>query len=228
MLSRALVLTAALASAPIAANLVDLRATPTLAGARLRIAVKQPGGTANVRRFAILHEHPMHLFVVGEGLDFFAHEFPAPQPDGVFMADVTLPRTGPYMGVVEFQPEGGAPQIVHQAFTTGSAFGRTARPAIDTEPKTVDGVRVSLDASAVKAGERQPMTIQFDDAPASAHVFAMSSDLTESIHEYPAAEGLGPAIEFRPLFPRAGIYKLWVLFERGGRQSTAAFVIDVR
>ena len=51
---RVLVLLAALVPAA-AGNLVDLRATPTLPGARLRIAVKQENGAGNVRRFAIVH-----------------------------------------------------------------------------------------------------------------------------------------------------------------------------
>jgi hypothetical protein len=40
---------------------VDLRATPTLDGARLRLAVTHPSTGAIVRRFSIVHEPPMHL-----------------------------------------------------------------------------------------------------------------------------------------------------------------------
>ncbi|HET7695904.1 MAG TPA: hypothetical protein VFK57_09370 [Vicinamibacterales bacterium] len=223
-----------------AANVLDLRATPTLAGARLRIAVKQPDGAANLRRFAAVHEHPMHLFVVGDGLEFFAHEHPVQQADGVFMVDVRLPRPGPYMAIVEFQPEGGAPQMVHQAFTTGSAFGRAARPALDPEPKAADGMRVSLDAAGLKAGERRLVTVRIEDAAtsvpvadlepylgASAHFIAVSADMTEALHEHPQPDGRGGAVSFRPLVPRAGVFKVWVQFQRGGRATTAAFVIEV-
>jgi len=37
----------------------------------------------------------------------------------------------------------------------------------------------------------------------------------------------GRSIAFRPLIPRAGVFKVWIRFQRGGRASTAAFVIDV-
>jgi hypothetical protein len=40
-------------------------------------------------------------------------------------------------------------------------------------------------------------------------------------------EGRGPAIAFAPLVPRAGRHKVWIQFQRGGKVSTAAFVIDV-
>jgi hypothetical protein len=222
-------------------NPVDLRVTPTLAGARLRIAVKQPGRNRLVRKFSIVHERPMHLFVVGEGLEFFAHEHPVQQPDGVFMLDLALPRPGVYMAIAEFLPEGGTPQTFQQAFTTGSAVGRPANPAVDVGPKIVNGMRVSLDASELRAADTKPLTIRIDDAAtgapvtdlelylgASAHLLVVPVDLTEAIHGHPTDDRRGPAIAFDPLVPRSGVYKLWVQFQRAGRVSTAAFVIEVR
>ena len=221
-------------------NPVDLRVTPTLAGARLRIGVRQPGRNTLVRRFSIVHERPMHLFVIGEGLDFFAHEHPVQQPDGVFMIDLALPRAGVYMAIAEFLPEGGTPQTFQQAFTTGSAFGRAASPAIDASPKIADGMRVSLDHSKVSAGDTKPLTIRIDDAAtgapvtdlepylgAGAHLLLVPVDLTEAIHGHPTDDGRGPALTFDPLIPRPGAYKLWVQFQRAGKVTTAAFVISV-
>ena len=69
----------------------------------------------------------MHLFVVGDGLEYFAHEHPVPQPDGVFMLDVRLPQAGPYMAIAEFLPDGGTPQTFQQAFTTGEAFAPSSQ-----------------------------------------------------------------------------------------------------
>ena len=226
--------------ASFATNPVDLRVTPTLAGARLRIAVKQPGRDTLVRTFSIVHERPMHLFVVGEGLEFFAHEHPVQQPDGVFMLDLALPRPGVYMAIAEFLPEAGTPQTFQQAFTTGSAFGRPANPAIDVTAKTVDGMRVSVDASKVKAGDTKPLTVRIEDAAtgapvtdlesylgAAAHLLVVSADLTEAIHGHPTGDVHGPSVTFDPLIPRAGVYKIWIQFQRAGRISTAAFVIEV-
>lgn len=227
-------------AASFATNPVDLRVTPTLSGARLRIAVKQPGRDTLVRKFSIVHERPMHLFVVGEGLEFFAHEHPVQQPDGVFMLDLALPRAGVYMAIAEFLPDGGTPQTFQQAFTTGSAFGRPASPAIDVGSKVVDGMRVSVDASKVKAGDTKALTFRIEDAAsgapatdlepylgASAHLLVVSVDLTEAVHGHPTEDVRGPAIAFAPLIPRAGRYKVWIQFQRGGKVSTAAFVIEV-
>jgi hypothetical protein len=188
-------------AASFATNPVDLRATPTLAGARLRIAVARPGSRTLVRTFSIVHERPMHLFVVGDGLEFFAHEHPVQQPDGVFMLDLALPRPGPYMAIAEFLPEGGTPQTFQQTFTTGAAFARTAVPAVDLGAKVVDGMRVSVDASKVKSGDSKPLAFRIEEAAtgaavsdlepylgASAHLLVVSADLTEAIHGHPSGD----------------------------------------
>jgi hypothetical protein len=230
-----------MAPAKFATYPVDLRVTPTLTGARLRLAVMHPATRAVVRRFSIVHERPMHLFIVGDGLSYFAHEHPVPQRDGLFMLDVGLPKAGPYMAIAEFLPEGGTPQTFQQVFTTGEAFGRPANPPVDVAPKTVDGMRVSLDASAVKAGGSAALTFRIEDAAsgapvtdlepylgASAHLLLVPVDLTEAIHGHPTLDGHGPALSFVPLVPRPGSYKLWIQFQRAGKVSTASFVLTVR
>jgi hypothetical protein len=219
---------------------VDLRVTPTLTGARLRLTVTHPATHAIVRKFSIVHERPMHLFIVGDGLEYFAHEHPVPQRDGVFMIDVRLPKAGPYMAIAEFLPERGTPQTFQQLFTTGEAFSRPVNPAVDVAAKIVDGVRVSIDASRVKAGDVQPLAFRFEDAAsgstigdlesylgASAHVLIVPVDLTEAVHGHPVDDVHGPALSFAPLIPRAGRYKVWIQFQRAGHVSTAAFVIEV-
>jgi len=217
---------------------VDLRATPTINGVRLRLAVKSPAQTP-VRRFAIVHEQPMHLFVVGDGLQFFAHEHPVQQPDGVFMLDLALPRPGPYMAIAEFLPEGGTAQMFQQVFTTGPALDAARPPAIDSAPKVVDGMRVTVDASKLRAGEVSKLAFRIDDASsgveisdlepylgARAHMLIVPVDLTEAIHGHPD-DNRAPGLTFAPIIPRAGRYKLWLQVQRRGVVSTIPFVIDV-
>lgn len=219
---------------------VDLRATPTLTGVRLRLAVTHPATRAIVRKFWMVHERPLHLFVIGDGLEYFTHDHPVQQRDGVFMLDVRLPRRGPYMAIAEFLPEGATPQMFQQVFTTGEPFARPVNPAVDVAPKTVDGARVSLDASKATAGGAKPLAFRLEDAVsgtpvgdlepylgASAHLLIVAVDLTEAVHAHPVEAGPGPAIAFAPLVPRPGRYKVWIQFQRAGRVSTAAFVIEV-
>lgn len=218
---------------------VDLRATATVTGARLRLAVKSPSSGATVRAFAIVHERPMHLFVVGNGLEFFAHEHPVQQPDGVFMIDLALPKPGPYMAIAEFQPEGASAQMFQQVFTTGSAFDSVKPPAADTVPKSVEGLRFTLDTSKLKAGSALPLVVNIADAAtggevpdlepylgARAHMLLVSSDLTEAIHGHPEDDGR-PALTFTPIVPRPGDYKMWIQVQRRGAVVTVPFWIRV-
>jgi hypothetical protein len=218
---------------------VDFRVTPIAGGARLRLAVQDPRRHATVRRFAIVHERLLHLFLVGDGLAYFAYEQPTQQPDGVFMIDVTLPKPGPYMAIAEFLPEGGTPQRFQQMFTTGEAFAKPAAPAVDGAPKIVDGVRVTVDASQLKAGDTRPLVVRVEDVTtgaaltdlqpyfgAAAHLLMVPADLTEAMHEAGGQPG-DSSVTFTPLVPTAGRYKVWVQFQRAGKVSTAAFVVDV-
>ena len=219
---------------------VDLRATPTLSGVRLRLAVTDPTTHAIVRRFETVHERAMHLFVVSEGLEFFAHEHPVEQRDGVFMLDVALPQRGTYMAIADFLPAGATPQTFQQVFTTGESFVRHPVPALDAAPKTTDGMRISIDASLLKSGEARKLTFRAEDAVsgapvtdlepylgASAHLLIVSVDLTEAIHGHPTADEKGSNLAFAPVIPRTGRYKCWLQVQRRGVVSTAAFVIDV-
>jgi Heavy metal binding domain len=222
-------------------NPVDLRVTPILGGVRVRLAVKNPKTGATLRRFDIVHDRPMHLFVVGDGLNYFVHDHPLQQPDGVFMLDVPLPRPGPYMAIAEFLPTGGTPQTFQQVFTTGDPFGRVPDAPVDLTPKTQDGMRVTVDASGLKGGEEGALKFEVADAAsgtpvtdlepylgASAHLLIVPVDLTEAIHGHPAEDVRGPVLSFSPVVPHAGRYKLWLQVQRAGRVTTAAFVIEVR
>ncbi len=219
---------------------VDLRVTPIAGGARLRLAVRDPRLHTTVRRFAIVHERLLHLFLVGDGLAYFAYEHPIQQPDGVFMIDVALPKPGPYMAIAEFVPEGGTPQTFQQMFTTGEAFAAPAVPALDVAPKIMDGLRVAIDASQLKAGDTRPLIVRVEDAAtgaavtdlqpflgAAAHLLMVPVDLTEAVHGLPDDRFHDPGFAFTPLVPKAGRYKLWVQVQRAGKISTAAFVIGI-
>jgi hypothetical protein len=222
-------------------NPVDLRTTSIVGGVRLRLTVRDPRTMATVRRFDLVHERTMHLFVVGgDGLSYFTHQHPVQQPDGVFMLDVQVPQAGPYMAIAEFQPTGGTPQVFQQAFTTGEPFASRQPPALDPGPKVVDGMRVTMDASKLKGGEEGTLSFRIDDAAsdaevtdlepylgASAHLLIVTADLTEAVHGHPSEGARGPVLSFTPILPRAGRYKLWLQVQRAGQITTVPFVIEV-
>jgi hypothetical protein len=66
-------------------------------------------------------------------------------------------------------------------------------------------------------------------------MFIVSADLEDAVHSHPIAplaseggptEG-GPTVVFRQRFPRAGMYRLWTQFQRGGEVETVSFTVAV-
>jgi len=219
---------------------------PPVAGRaqRLRFVVRDPRTGAAVRSFTLLHERLLHLFVVSHDLSFFTHVHPEIERDGTFEQTITLPHAGAYRLIADFAPEGGAPQLLQKTIVTAGYRGSLragAPPPVDTGDKTVDGTRVRFVASDPIAGREQLLTFEIADAStgkpiadlepflgAPGHLLIVGSDLLTAAHSHPVAElsgNNGPDVVFQVLFPRTGVYRLWVQFQRHGRVTTAPFTV---
>ena len=219
---------------------------PPAAGrpARLRFVIREPHDGKPVRSFTLLHERLLHLFVVSHDLSYFAHVHPEIREDGTFEQTVTLPRAGAYRLIADFAPEGGATQLLQKTIVTAGYRGSLragAPPAVDVGDKTADGLRVALAASEPIAGREQLLTFEVKDAAtgeavtdlepflgAPGHLLIVGSDLLTAAHSHPVAElsgAAGPDVVFQVLFPRAGVYRMWVQFQRAGRIVTAPFTV---
>jgi hypothetical protein len=67
---------------------------------------------------------------------------------------------------------------------------------------------------------------------AMGHMMAASSDLIDMIHTHPflvydPREGDYKQIQFNVIFPRTGVYRVWVQFQRKGVVNTVAFNVPV-
>jgi Cu+-exporting ATPase len=209
----------------------------------LRLVIREPDTGARVRSFAMVHERPLHLFIVSRALDYFAHVHPDPAGPGVFNLAHEAPP-GEYMLIADFLPHGGTTQTVQRAIVTpgytGPVMARVPVPPVGPAERIVDGVRIRLEARNL--APRKNASLQFtvsnaetgepvhDLEPflgAPAHMLLVAADLTEAIHGHPEDQGSQPMVTFEPLIPTAGTYKLWVQFQRKGTVITAPFVIQV-
>ena len=227
---------------------MDVAVTPGPRGAgaaRLRITVRDPATGKPVPAFAAVHERLLHLFIIDRALDYFAHVHPAPAGDGVFDLRYRLPP-GEYVLIADFLPQGGTSQMLQHAIVTPGYRGPLFPPAADLKPeipaeKTVDGLRVRLDATGLRAGKEAVLRFTLTDAVngvpvtdlepflgAPGHMLIVNADLTEANHAHPEERATpGPSMSFQPLMPAAGPYKLWVQFQRKGRVITVPFVVAV-
>ena len=220
-----------------------------LVGAKteIRLTITDPRTNATVKDFEILHERLLHLFVLSQDLEYFAHVHPTLRPDGTFTYRHVFPGAGPYRLIADFLPAGGVPQFVQRTIVTagykGSLVPKT-RLVPDAREKVVEDVRVRLSMPSPVGGREQLLTFEFADAQtgtpisdlepylgAVGHLLYVSSDLETATHSHPVAEmsaSVGPAIVFQALFPRAGAYRLWVQVQRRGRVLVAPFTVAVQ
>ncbi len=213
-------------------------------GLMLRLTVRDPHDGAIVTSFLNVHERPFHLFIVSRDLSTFVHAHPEQRDGGSFVLDQVL-APGEYMLIADFLPSGGTPQIVHRAIVTpgysGPLFKEPSKLAVTPAEQTVDGLRVRLEAASLTALRPASLRFLVSDAAtgaevrdlepylgAAGHLLLVNGNLTSALHGHPAdTQTSGPGILFEPVLPKAGLYKLWLQFQRKGRVVTVPFVIEV-
>jgi hypothetical protein len=140
-----------------------------------------------------------------------------------------------YRVLCDFYPEGGRPQMIPKTLFTR---GDNPPPRLDADlaPKKAAnlGVTLRLDPPQPLAGKKTMLFCQLDPASgleqylgAWGHLLAASSDLIDMIHTHPAWEEGGPNVQFNLIFPRPGVHRVWVQFQRQGVVNTAHFDVPV-
>lgn len=202
---------------------------------RMTFRVIDPRSDTPVRLFQLIHEKLFHLFLISEDLEYFAHEHPEPQPDGAFHFTAALPRAGKYRLLCDFYPEGGTPQMIGKSIIVP---GAAVLPTIsaDLSPKKSENLSISLVSDPVQPLAGKKTMLFFELNPSEGlepylgvwgHMLAASSDLIDLVHSHPAWEDRSPKVQFNIIFPRPGIHRVWVQFQRSGVVNTAAFNIPV-
>jgi hypothetical protein len=207
----------------------------------LDIRAFDPATGAQVQNYEIIHEKPIHLFILSSDLEYFAHEHPVMVPGGTFRHHTTLPKPGVYKLFADFYPHNGTPQLVPKIIST-QGFRKCidetfARPAKDIAPKDGGNTKASLSLDPIEPipAKKTLMFIDLDPSEglepylgAWAHMLIESNDLIDTIHAHPSvADGSGK-MQFDIFFPRESIYRIWIQFQRQGKVNTVAFTIPVK
>lgn len=203
--------------------------------------VEDPRTHAAVTKYEIVHEKLFHLFLVSDDLSYFAHEHPAPLPDGTFVFEAKLPLAGPYRVVADFYPTGGTPQMnISTMYVAGKAPPKKPLTP-DLKPQTGRNLKASISTEPARplAGFKTLMFFQLEPTDGGAfelepyigawgHMLAVSEDLVDMIHTHPFLADGGPKAQFNMIFPREGIYRVWVQFQSKGQVNTVAFNVPVK
>lgn len=201
----------------------------------LTLRVLDPSTGRTVKDFEIVHEKLMHLFVVSENLQFFAHEHPVLQPDGSFILNVELPYGGMYRMLADYYPSGSVPQLaINTLFVSGAPQIRKIVPALEPCPSENLTASLRLDPDPPIACLESKLFYTLDPATglqpylgAWAHMLVASADLVDLLHLHPFLVS-GGNIQFNIIFPRTGMYRIWTQFQRENTVNTVVFTVPVK
>jgi hypothetical protein len=208
---------------------------------RLIFGVTDPRTGQPVHSFEIVHEQLYHVFLVSQDLSFFLHTHPERRPDEPFHLDVRFPKPGMYRLLSDFYPAGGTPQLITSTvMVPGQDFSATSASLhADMSPRATENARAELETVPPRPLAEQKVSLRVRVSPldglqlylgAWAHMLAASSDLIDMMHNHPAAAVDGPSskeLQFNMVFPRAGVYRVWIQFQRLGVVNTVAFDVPV-
>jgi hypothetical protein len=209
--------------------------------ARLDFRVDTPETHQRVRNFEVVHEKLYHVFLVSQDLTFFLHTHPLPGADARLQLDVRLPKSGMYRVLSDFYPKGGTPQlVVNTLIVPGAGLALTrAKLAQDLRPQQAENLKVELATEPTRPVAHGTTQMLFRLKPndgiepylgVMAHMLATSSDLIDMIHSHPIQvtdRSDYKQLQFQMIFPRAGIYRVWVQSQRKGVVNTAAFNVPI-
>jgi hypothetical protein len=205
---------------------------------KLMLRIQDVDGTP-IKTFDVLHEKLVHLIIVRDGLDEFAHLHPDVDSSGMITTQFAFPKSGKYRLFADHQPQGQP-----QGLATGevnvvgnddqaAALVPTALPEV-----TIGDIKTHI---SIRPGE-QETKVQFhfvdgdgnsvsDLQPylgAMGHLVIISDDGGEYVHAHPLSEArTAPdgTVEFAAHIPKSGIYKAWGQFQRNGNVFTVPYVL---
>jgi len=207
----------------------------------LTLMIHRPDGSM-VNDFETVHEKKVHLIIVREGLDEFAHIHPELDNTGNMRATFSFPVGGRYLLYADHKPSGGR-QATAVAEVNVPGDAPTPRKLSPNVPGTVKGgnitAKVSVDnarsggetkiAFSLADSEGKPVTDLQPYLGAMGHLVVISADGKRYVHAHPLnADRTTPSVvEFEAHFTASGLYKGWGQFRRQDKVDTVPFVIRV-
>jgi len=202
----------------------------------LQFFVRDPWKDRPVSGFNVVHERFFHAFVVSEDLEFFEHGHPSFVADGVFQYPITLPKAGVFRVLGDYYPAGATPQLTSDTIIvpgTPPAPVQLTRDYADKTAKNLRGSFSTIPEQAV-ATARTQMRLSIDAKAglerylgAWAHMLVASNDLIDMMHEHPLLADGGPQMEFEVVFPRPGVYRVWIQLQSDNTVNTVHFDVPV-
>ncbi len=230
-----------IASSPISLFVIEDSINQAGDVSELQLRLKRFDGTT-ITEFATDHGEKVHLAIVRNGLDTFAHVHPQVQPDGTLVVPYAFPVGGTYRVYADFKVEGS---VDSTASTIINVPGDSpAAPVLQVNaPGRVHGDDWLADIALENDVGGTESTIRFDlmdagDQPIQnlklymgtrGHLQIVSADGSQYVHAHPVKhepKNEMHVVRFHTTFPNRGIYKGWGQFQVGENIWVIPFVFE--
>jgi hypothetical protein len=205
----------------------------------LRLMIHAADGTM-VKDFETIHEEKVHLVIVRDGLDHFAHIHPTVDANGNLTVAHTFPVGGKYRLFADYAPMGGEHATAAGTLSVGGK-SETAPKLVEDAPGDIeaDGILATVSASPLKTGLLVRVTFALKSQggqPAGlesymgelGHLMFIGANSDEYVHVHPlGGEAAQGTVEFEAHFPKPGLYKGWGQFKHSGDVRVVPFVVKV-
>lgn len=206
---------------------------------KLMLRIQDADGTP-IKTFDILHEQLVHLIVVRDGLDEFAHLHPDVDSSGMITTQFAFPKSGKYRLFADHQPQGKPAGLATGEVNISGSDDEAAALIPTASPEfSIGDIKARIE---IRSGE-QETNVQFrfvdgDGKPVSdlqpylgamGHLVIISADGSDYVHSHLVSDAkTAPdgAVEFAAHFPKSGIYKAWGQFQRNGTVFTVPYVLE--
>jgi hypothetical protein len=207
---------------------------------KLDLMIHEPDG-GMVRDFETVHEAKVHLIIVREGLDRFAHIHPEVDDSGNLKGTFAFPAGGTYRLFADYKPAKKAGAVATAVVKVGGE-SQPAPPLVPDVPGKVkgDGLDAEISVASPKAGTATVVTFRlFDPAGqpvrdlqpylgAMGHLVVLSAEGKEYVHAHPVEKAATDGtVAFEAHFSRPGIFKGWGQFKRAGNVHTVPHVLKI-
>ncbi|MFI6234841.1 copper resistance protein CopC [Micromonospora sp. NPDC050784] len=196
---------------------------------------RQPATT-----FAVVHDKPLHLIVVGRDLTGYQHLHPTMAPDGTWSVPLTLARPGGYRVFADFSVTAAdgtqRPLVLGVDHIVPGAHTPTALPPAQTQA-TAGPYAVSMTGTPT-VGVTAPIHFQVSADPtipaqlerylgAYGHLVVVREGDLGYVHVHPEEELVDGTVKFWLTAPSSGRYRAFFDFQVAGKVHTGEFTINV-
>ncbi|OAI45767.1 hypothetical protein AYO44_12390 [Planctomycetaceae bacterium SCGC AG-212-F19] len=206
----------------------------------LKLMIHDASG-AVIKNFDVVHEQKVHLIIVRDGLDQFAHVHPAVDAAGNLTVTYTFPTGGTYRLYADHQSAGGkqATAIAELKVAGDAPPAPSLTPDVPGKVRG-DGFDAHVAVDNAKAGGAATVRFELTEGGkpltglqpylgAMGHLVVLSSDGKQYVHAHPADDKVasGNIVTFQAHFTKPGLYKGWGQFRWKDEVRVIPFVVKV-